>query len=87
MPTTPLTQQSFRTVVSTDHIVPVDFWATGDRLEKLVQQLRWMDIDDFRRENDIPRPATAVPAAPATAGRAGPGPGPQAYGRPGLRTA
>ncbi|NUP27917.1 MAG: hypothetical protein HOQ44_14700 [Nocardia sp.] len=28
MPTTPLTQQNFRTVVATDHIVLVEFWAT-----------------------------------------------------------
>jgi thioredoxin 1 len=153
MPTTPLTQQSFQTVVSTNHIVLVDFWATwcgwctrfapvfeksselhrdivhatveaeaepalaaagqvdrypwlmafregtlvyskagflpGDQLEELVQQVRWMDIDEFRRENNIPQPSAAAPSvqAPATAGRAGPAPGPQAYGWPGLRTA
>jgi thioredoxin 1 len=48
-----------------------------------------MDIDEFRRENNIPQPSAAAPSAqaPATAGRAGPASGPQAYGWPGLRTA
>ncbi|MET8795147.1 hypothetical protein ABZV91_01585 [Nocardia sp. NPDC004568] len=84
MPTTPLTQQSFQTVVSTDHIVLVDFC---DRLEELVQQVRWMDIDEFRRERNIQQPTAAAPSAPATVGRMGPAPGPQAHGWPGPRSA
>ena len=154
MATTPLTQQNFQTVVATNHIVLVDFWATwcgwctrfapvfeessqlhrdivhatveaeaepalaaagkvdrypwlmafregtlvysqsgflpGDQLEELVQQVRWMDIEEFRREHGLQAPAAAVPAAQhqqSTAGRAGPAPGPQVYGWPGLRSA
>ncbi|WP_328395383.1 thioredoxin family protein [Nocardia sp. NBC_00416] len=155
MPTTPLTQQNFQTVVATNHIVLVDFWATwcgwctrfapvyeassethrdivhatveaeaepavaaagqvdrypwvmafregllvyskagflpGDQLEELVQQVRWMDMEEFRRENGHQQQAAAVMPAPqqaqAQAGRAGPAPGPQAYGWPGLRSA
>lgn len=150
MPTTPLTQQNFQTVVATNHIVLVDFWATwcgwctrfapvyeassethrdivhatveaeaepalaaagqvdrypwimafregmlvyskagflpADQLEELVQQIRWMDMETFRREHGQPARETTVPAEP-TAGRAGPAPGPQSYGWPGLRPA
>ncbi|WP_348536862.1 thioredoxin family protein [Nocardia carnea] len=152
MPTTPLTQQNFQTVVAANHIVLVDFWATwcgwctrfapvyeassethrdivhatveaeaepalaaagqvdrypwimafregtlvhsqagflpADQLEELVQQIRWMDMETFRREHGQPsRGATVPAAAESTAGRAGPAPGPQSYGWPGLRPA
>lgn len=151
MPTTPLTQQNFQTVVATNHIVLVDFWATwcgwctrfapiyeassdthrdivhgmveaeaepalaaagqvdrypwlmafregtlvyskagflpGEQLEELVQQVRWMDIEAFRREHGLQTPAVAPTPEHPVAGRAGPAPGPQAYGWPGLRTA
>lgn len=150
MPTTPLTQQNFQTVVATNHIVLVDFWATwcgwctrfapvykassethrdivhatveaeaepslaaagqvdrypwimgfregllvyskagflpAEQLEELVQQIRWMDMEAFRREHGQPSREPAAPAEPAT-GRAGPAPGPQSYGWPGLRPA
>lgn len=150
MPTTPLTQQNFRTVVATNHIVLVDFWATwcgwctrfapvyeassethrdivyatveaeaepalaaagqvdrypwimafregmlvytqagflpADQLEELVQQIRWMDMETFRREHGQPSPEATAPTEPA-AGLAGPAPGPQSYGWPGLRPA
>lgn len=151
MPTTPLTQQNFQTVVATNHIVLVDFWATwcgwctrfapiyeassethrdivhgtveaesepalaaagqvdrypwimafregtlvyskagflpGEQLEELVQEVRWMDIDAFRREHGLHPPAAVPEPSNPGAGRAGPAPGPQAYGWPGLRTA
>ncbi|MGW1737953.1 thioredoxin family protein [Nocardia sp. NPDC001965] len=154
MPTTPLTHQNFQTVVATDHIVLVEFWANrcvrctrfapvfeesarlhrdivhatveaeagpalaaagqvdrypwlmafregtlvysksgflpDNRLEELVAQVRWMDIEEFRRENGLRKPADAGPVVPqpqSTIGRARPAPGPQAYGRPGLRSA
>lgn len=151
MPTTPLTQQNFQTVVATNHIVLVDFWATwcgwctrfapiyeassethrdivhgtveaeaepalaaagqvdrypwimafregtlvyskagflpAEQLEELVQEVRWMDIEAFRRENGLHAPAAVSEPSNPVAGRAGPAPGPQAYGWPGLRTA
>lgn len=152
MPTMPLTQQNFQTVVATNHIVLVDFWATwcgwcarfapvyeassethrdivhatveaesepalaaagqvdrypwimafregmlvhsqagflpGDQLEELIQQVRWMDMESFRREHGRPQPGVTTPAAPEpVAGRAGPAPGPHSYGWPGLRPA
>ncbi|WP_459546494.1 thioredoxin family protein [Nocardia sp. X0981] len=151
MPTTPLTQQDFQTVVATNHIVLVDFWATwcgwctrfapiyeassethrdivhgtveaeaepalaaagqvdgypwimafregtlvyskagflsGEQLEELVQEVRWMDIEAFRREHDLRTPAMVPEPDNPLAGRAGLAPGPQAYGWPGLRTA
>ncbi|WP_432278546.1 thioredoxin family protein [Nocardia carnea] len=152
MPTMPLTQQNFQTVVATNHIVLVDFWATwcgwctrfapvyeassemhrdivhatveaeaepalaaagqvdrypwvmafregmlvhsqagflpADQLEELVQQIRWMDMEAFRREHGQPVRAemTAAVEAPEP-GRAGPAPGPHPYGWPGLRSA
>ncbi|MFI5719340.1 thioredoxin family protein [Nocardia sp. NPDC051750] len=154
MPTMPLTQQNFQTVVATNHIVLVDFWATwcgwctrfapvyeassethrdivhatveaeaepalaaagqvdrypwimafregmlvysqagflpGDQLEELVQQIRWMDMDAFRREHgqqETVRGQKGPTVESPPAGRAGPAPGPQSYGWPGLRSA
>lgn len=152
MSTTPLTQQNFQTVVATNHIVLVDFWATwcgwctrfapvyeassethrdivhatveaeaepalaaagqvdrypwvmafregtmvysqagflpAEQLEELVQQVRWMDMEAFRREHGQPQsqPAVRGPEAPEP-GRAGIAPGPQPYGWPGLPAA
>ncbi|WP_348537158.1 thioredoxin family protein [Nocardia carnea] len=152
MPTTPLTQQNFQTVVATNHIVLVDFWATWcgwctrfapvyeassqthrdivhatveaeaepalaaagqvDRypwimafregmlvhsqagflppaqLEELVQQIRWMDMETFRREHGQPSHGATAPAVTEPAdGRTGLVPGPHPYGWPGLRPA
>ncbi|MEU1981565.1 thioredoxin domain-containing protein [Nocardia sp. NPDC019395] len=152
MPTMPLTQQNFQTVVATNHIVLVDFWATwcgwctrfapvyeasaethpdivhatveaeaepalaaagqvdrypwvmvfregllvyskagflpGDQLEELVQQVRWMDMETFRREHGQQAGGEKGPVVEdQPAGRAGPAPGPHTYGWPGLRSA
>ncbi|MFQ6228558.1 thioredoxin family protein [Nocardia sp. NPDC002869] len=96
MPTTPLTQQSFQTVVSTNHIVLVDFWATWcgwcTRFAPVFEESSELHRDIVHATVEAeaePALAAAAPSAPApaTAGRAGPAPGPQAYGRPGPRTA
>lgn len=55
----------------------------GEQLEELVQHLRWMDIEAFRREHAVaPEQAPPVDAAPSRL--AGPAPGTQHYGWPGL---
>ncbi|MBF6236490.1 thioredoxin family protein [Nocardia otitidiscaviarum] len=160
MATRALTQQDFRQVVASNHIVLVDFWAdwcgwckrfapvydassvthpqivhgtvngetepalaamaeltgyptimafreglpvykhagylTAAQLEDVVQQVQWMDMDEFRRQaaeqlrqqqaaQGQQAPAAETAAAPV-AHRAGIAGGPPQYGWPGLRT-
>ncbi|NNH72363.1 thioredoxin family protein [Nocardia uniformis] len=64
------------------------------QLEEVVQQVLWMDMDEFRRQaaeqlqqqSGQRQAPTAEPAAAPIAHRAGPAPGPPQYGWPGLRT-
>ncbi|MFI6869334.1 thioredoxin family protein [Nocardia sp. NPDC050406] len=65
---------------------------TAAQLEDVVQQVMWMDMDEFRRQAaeqlqqqaQRQAPVEAAPSAPAH--RAGPAGGPPQYGWPGLRT-
>ncbi|WP_308188515.1 thioredoxin family protein [Nocardia spumae] len=59
---------------------------TAAQLEDVVQQVRWLDMDEVRRELGVRNPAQA-PAHPAPVpARAGLAAGPGDYGWPGLRS-
>ncbi|NKY84539.1 thioredoxin family protein [Nocardia veterana] len=54
---------------------------TAAELEDVIRRVRWLDMDEFRRERGVPA-GTGAPA-PARAGLAS---GPPEYGWPGLRS-
>ncbi len=65
---------------------------TSAQLEDVVQQVLWMDMDEFRRKNGIDQQqvrqqkAPGAQQAPPNPNRAGLAGGPPQYGWPGLRT-